>query len=97
VTVGGDGTRFAPGDYRTIFDTLSEGIFLHPPDSDEILEANARRAEMLGYTRAELLELTVSDVTDDDRIATLADGVRAASTRIDDIVERIREFDHLRQ
>ena len=66
MTADGDGTRLAPGDYRTIFDNLSEGIFLHPPDSDEILEANARRAEMLGYTREELLELTVSDVTDDD-------------------------------
>jgi len=66
VTADGDGTRFAPGDYRTIFDNLSEGIFLHPPDSDEILEANARRAEMLDYTREALLGLTVSDVTDDD-------------------------------
>jgi PAS domain S-box-containing protein len=66
VTADGDQTRLALGDYRTIFDNLSEGIFLHPPDSDEILEANARRAEMLGYTREELLGLTVSDVTDDD-------------------------------
>jgi signal transduction histidine kinase len=34
--------------------------------------------------------------TDDDRIATLADGVRSASARIDDIVEQIREFDRRR-
>jgi PAS domain S-box-containing protein len=66
VTADGDETRLAPGDYRTIFDSLSEGIFLHPSDSDEILEANARLAEMLGYTREELVGLTVSDVTADD-------------------------------
>jgi len=66
VTANENGERLAPGDYRTIFDTLSEGIFLHPPDSDEILEANARRAEMLGYTREELLGHRVSDLTDDD-------------------------------
>lgn len=66
MTADGDEERLAPGDYRTIFDNLSEGIFLHPPSSDKILEANARRAEMLGYTREELLELTVPDVTDDD-------------------------------
>lgn len=66
MTADGDETRLAPGDYRTIFDSLSEGIFLHPSDSDEILEANARLAEMLGYTREELVGLTVSDVTADD-------------------------------
>lgn len=66
MTADGDRERLVPGDYRTIFDNLSEGIFLHPPTSDEILEANARRAEMLGYTREELLGLTVPDVTDGD-------------------------------
>ncbi|AXG09350.1 sensor histidine kinase [Haloplanus rubicundus] len=33
----------------------------------------------------------------DDRIEEFADGVLAASERIDDIVERVREFDHLRE
>jgi PAS domain S-box-containing protein len=58
--------RLSLQDYRTIFDNLSEGILVHPPDSDEIVGANDRRCDMLGYTREELLDRSVADITPDD-------------------------------
>ncbi|MFB6117481.1 PAS domain S-box protein [Halosegnis sp.] len=52
--------------YETLFHNASDGLLLHPPESDAIVDANERIAEMLGYSRAELLELTVPDITAPD-------------------------------
>jgi PAS domain S-box-containing protein len=52
--------------YQTIFNNAGDGLFVHPPDSDEVLAVNNRLTEMLGYTEAELLDMTVSEFTADD-------------------------------
>jgi len=52
--------------YRRLFHNTSDGHVLHRPDSPEIVDANKRLAEMLGYSREELLGLTVQDITYDD-------------------------------
>ena len=83
MTVDGDEKPLAPGDYRTIFDNISEGIFLHPTDSDEILEVNERRAEMLGYSREELRGRSVSEVSADDWEPPVTATERIAQARRD--------------
>lgn len=65
MTESGDGALSAQ-DYETIFHAASDGLLVHPLDSDEILEVNDRLTEMFGYTREELLSLTVPDITADD-------------------------------
>jgi len=52
--------------YQRLFHNTSDGHVLHRPDSPEIVDANKRLAEMLGYSREELLGLTVQDITYDD-------------------------------
>ena len=66
VTGNRERKRLSLRDYRAIFNALPEGIFLHPPDSDEIIEVNARWSDMLGYTREELVGRSVGDLTADD-------------------------------
>lgn len=44
-------------DHREIFEKFSNGITLHDASDGTILDTNQRFCEMLGYDRAELLEL----------------------------------------
>jgi PAS domain S-box-containing protein len=46
---------------RNLFDQASDGIFLISSEN-RYLEANARGLEMLGYTRDELLQMSMADV-----------------------------------
>jgi PAS domain S-box-containing protein len=47
--------------YRTLFEQASDAIMLEN-ELDEIIDANRRAADLLGYTRAELLALHVADL-----------------------------------
>lgn len=53
-------------DYREIFHNASDGLLIHPPDSGTIIDVNKRFAEMVGYSREELLQMSVTDLTADD-------------------------------
>jgi PAS domain S-box-containing protein len=47
--------------YRTLFEQANDAIFLQTED-DQIIDVNQRACEMLGYTREELLTMTVPDL-----------------------------------
>jgi PAS domain S-box-containing protein len=47
--------------YRALFEGANDAIFLESID-DKILDVNERACELLGYTRAELLNMQVSDL-----------------------------------
>ncbi|MDO9300687.1 MAG: PAS domain S-box protein, partial [Anaerolineales bacterium] len=47
--------------YRTLVEQASDGIFIADADGNHI-EVNSRGCEMLGYTRAEILQLKISDL-----------------------------------
>ena len=47
--------------YRTLVEQASDGIFVADADGKHI-EVNSRGCEMLGYTRAEILQLKISDL-----------------------------------
>jgi PAS domain S-box-containing protein len=47
--------------YRMLVEQASEGIFVADADGNHI-EVNSRGSEMLGYTRAEILRLKISDL-----------------------------------
>lgn len=47
--------------YRALFDGSNDALFIEDGDG-RILEVNARACELLGYTRDELLRLTVDDL-----------------------------------
>jgi two-component system, cell cycle sensor histidine kinase and response regulator CckA len=47
--------------YRTLFEQANDAIWLIN-DEDQILDANPRGCDMLGYTREELLHMKISDI-----------------------------------
>ena len=54
-------SRRSEARYRTLFEQASDAIMLEN-EHDEIIDANQRAADLVGYTRAELLKLHVSDL-----------------------------------
>jgi PAS domain S-box-containing protein len=67
--------RRAEESYRTLVEAASDGIFIADM-SGRYVEANTRGCQMLGYTRAELLELTISDVVTREDKARVAPEIR---------------------
>ena len=54
-------SRRSEARYRALFEQASDAIMLEN-EHDEIIDANQRAADLVGYTRAELLKLHVSDL-----------------------------------
>ncbi|MGQ3675828.1 PAS domain S-box protein [Xanthobacter sp. TB0139] len=52
--------------YRAAFEHASDAIFLHDPRDGHILEANRTSQALTGYSRAELLGMTVVGISPDD-------------------------------
>jgi PAS domain S-box-containing protein len=55
--------------YRAVFETSAAGMAVVLPDT-RIVHANARLCEMLGYTEAELLGVTLEDISHPDDLPT---------------------------
>ena len=55
--------RHADADYRVIFDTANDAIFIHDAATGAILDVNRKMSEMYGYARDEALRLTVEDLS----------------------------------
>ncbi len=49
--------------FRNIFEAVSDAIFLHDAASGRIIDVNPRVSEMYGYSRDEVLALTVEDLS----------------------------------
>jgi PAS domain S-box-containing protein len=62
--------------YRAIFDSASDGIFVHDPETGRILDVNRKTCEMLGYTHDEMLRLNVGDISAGESPFTNEDAVR---------------------
>ncbi len=48
--------------YRALFEQSNDAIFLEDPETDRIIDANRRAAELMGYSREQLLEMQVSNL-----------------------------------
>ncbi len=55
--------RASEARYRSIFDSVSDGIMVFDIDTLAVLDANQGFADMLGYTRDELTHLDVADLS----------------------------------
>jgi len=65
------------------YDDLEIGITIHDPETGAILDVNQRLEDLYGYTRAELLEMSVEEYTAPSTTFTQAESVeriRAAAT-----------------
>jgi len=52
--------------YRSLFDSVSDAVIVHDPETGAIVEVNERFCDLFGYSRAEALDLSVSAITADD-------------------------------
>ncbi len=48
--------------FRDLFDQAADALVLHTPDGSRILEVNRETCDSLGYTRAELLSMSIPEV-----------------------------------
>jgi PAS domain S-box-containing protein len=55
--------RASEANYREIFDSANDSIFVHDLESGKILSVNQKACEMFGYAREELEKLTVADIS----------------------------------
>jgi PAS domain S-box-containing protein len=61
--------RESEGRYRTLIEQASDGIFIVDPYGC-FIEVNTRGCEMIGYTRAEILRMRISDSLYNEDLAT---------------------------
>ncbi|WP_299262828.1 PAS domain-containing sensor histidine kinase [Halorientalis sp.] len=69
-------------DYRSLFEHAADALVVFDPDSGEILDANERYCELLGYSAGQVCEITLSDVTAEDW---------RGPANPDDLVDRARD------
>ena len=75
--------------YRAVIEQISEGIFLVDAASKQITEANAAYCILLGYTSAEILQLTLYDVVALDRQTIECELTHILANRVDSVVESV--------
>ena len=75
-----DALRESEERLQSIYDAANDAIFVVDPTRNRIVETNARACEMLGYTRAEFVDMPVSKVHPDemDTLAQLWEQVRSS-------------------
>ncbi|WP_227134660.1 PAS domain S-box protein [Halorubellus salinus] len=65
--------------YREVFESVSDGLVVHDPETGEILDVNERFCELNGYDRDELVGDTIDVVTNPEHgIADAREKIRAA-------------------
>jgi PAS domain S-box-containing protein len=69
--------RLIEGRYQKIFDNSNDAVFLIDPGLDTIVEVNPRACSMLGYTRDELLSVSISTVHPGKNMAELQEFARS--------------------
>ncbi|MBN1657803.1 MAG: PAS domain S-box protein [Anaerolineae bacterium] len=65
--------------YRTLFDASTDAIFLETLDG-RVLDCNAAACEMLGYSKKDLLKMTVADLVPEEVAQTLPDVIATELT-----------------
>jgi len=52
--------------YREVFENVSDGLVVQEPETGQLLDANDRYCELMGYDREELIGMTVVDLIPED-------------------------------
>jgi len=69
------GLRSDSGPFRDVFESVSDGLVVHDPESGAILEVNERYCEITGYDRTELLNQSVRTIISDESEYTYEDAI----------------------
>ena len=71
--------------FRVALDSTRDIVLILEPVSGQIIDANSQAENMLGYTGKELLNMTIFDVADHDRLHQVL-GVRESGLRTSEII-----------
>ncbi|MDR7866528.1 MAG: PAS domain S-box protein [Sporomusaceae bacterium] len=76
--------------YRSLLEQSSDGIFTFDPNTGKVEEANSRFMAMLGYSSAEIVELTLGDIS----VSKEADALAECRQKLDEnqTVTGLRQF-----
>lgn len=91
--VAEEAMRESEARFRAVFDNAADGIFVHD-SGGRFVDANRRACESLGYTREELLGMSVSDI---DMAWSLERGMDAWSELPDDAPAALGDGIHRRK
>ena len=87
--------QFAERNYREIFNTSNEAIFVHDMGTGEIVDVNQTMSEMYGYTRDEAIKLSIGDLSQgeppyamDDALQWVSKAVNEGSQRFEWLAKR---------
>jgi len=61
--------------FRTLFEGLSDGVVVAEPNTGELRKVNAAFCQMLGYSEAELLQLTIPDIHPPEELPRLMEAI----------------------
>jgi two-component system cell cycle sensor histidine kinase/response regulator CckA len=59
--------RQSEANYRAIFDSMNDAVFVHDIETGQILDVNKKMCEMYGYTNTEARRLTLGDLSAGER------------------------------
>jgi diguanylate cyclase (GGDEF)-like protein/PAS domain S-box-containing protein len=82
--------RQSEENFRAIFATVREGIFVTEPDTGKFIEVNPSGCRMFGYSRDELIGADIGMISSGEPPYTLEDAVR---DRHDTLTDEPTEFD----
>jgi PAS domain S-box-containing protein len=71
-----EASKVSETNYRSIFNSVDDAIYVHDIETGKILNVNEKASEMFGYTKQELLKLTVKDLCLDEHPYTLEEALR---------------------
>lgn len=74
-----DALRKSEEKYRTLVEQAADGIFVADMEGNHV-EVNTRACEMLGYTRAEILQLKISDLLKEEETSIRLDELKEGRT-----------------
>ncbi|MDY7077709.1 MAG: MASE3 domain-containing protein [Chloroflexota bacterium] len=77
---GQDALQKSESRYRTLFDSASDAIFIHDL-TGRFLEVNRVACERLGYSREELLQMTLADIDLQESVATMLERIEELRQR----------------
>ena len=68
--------RTSEANYRAIFNAVNDAVFIHEIETGKILDANQKMCDMYGYSREEVRQLTVGDISSGKRPYTQEDALQ---------------------
>lgn len=67
--------KTSEANYRTIFDTANDAIFIFDAETGDIIDVNQQMTKIFGYTRDEVLSLTLDDLSWSDSKDSITDNI----------------------